>query len=668
MEVSLGYTFDQDGLIRLQKDLNHLLTNLNDQNVKSIRTEYCRVSSKGRETIIDGSLLEMYDFDAATSKASTTLRLRAGYNKATSNFEFSLWNSVSTTPTFTVDSVGNAVFSGSINTSNSAFIGNNIFLGQTNSTFDKGLYFNATTPSTSESEGTSDMRSAIYINKSATGGFMMNINSTGTIDMISNQGIYIGNNIEDGIAVSTSNFLINFRPLVNIGDEYRYTAFLGFYYINDSSVTWRFASTSVLESKGYIDNSTPFKLSEKLKYWWNFQGRTMEEFNNTVGWTPSVNCYITAFATSGDKRCINNYGITMINNTTASGDLTIEKMYPDFNTLHTNNLGYATTQMLMYCLFYLYDLNLLDTLSTRAFQIELASSSGAGDKRRWSLNPSTSVSSLTTGWNLLTQRVDVGLLWTSSNASLYSNKFARFTFAVKANSTGRIATMQHFGFMLPDWLGSSNALLAPNPDRIHGWYGQGINTYDDKLTYFLRKNSTGVVLQSGLGMSMTSTNSWLYPTWSKAYGGLPFIRTQMNNNSKLIFIIKCKNDIGALPMCGIRSTIVDDAKAYVYATSNYIRLECIYDSTTLTVQTSNMGIAYDDTIKFTLWKEDTPIYHYASRLSNIRLLVEKVGTTSMLSLSYDWPVRWKEAAYVPFVQSYEPNVGHEIQEIEIARR
>lgn len=167
MEVNLNYGFDQDSIIRLQKDLNHLLTNLDSQNVRKLYTEYCDIRSKNGLTVIDGALVNMYDYDNLTSQASTTLRLRMGYNASSSNFCFKLFNNVGE-ETISLDSCGNAVFKGDIDTAQDVNVGNNIFIGNSCSLNLKGIYFNSTTPITATSDGyhvgyeTSDGRTGLF--------------------------------------------------------------------------------------------------------------------------------------------------------------------------------------------------------------------------------------------------------------------------------------------------------------------------------------------------------------------------------------------------------------------------------------------------------------------------------------------------------------------------
>lgn len=121
------YSFDEDGVLRLQKDLNFMLTHLDERNVKRLYTEYCNIQSEDGETEIDGPLLIM------RSEGSTTIRLKAGWDEASSEFVFNLY-SADGSPTIELDSTGDAVFRGSLNTAEDVYVGNRIFLGWNGST------------------------------------------------------------------------------------------------------------------------------------------------------------------------------------------------------------------------------------------------------------------------------------------------------------------------------------------------------------------------------------------------------------------------------------------------------------------------------------------------------------------------------------------------------
>jgi hypothetical protein len=670
MEVSLGYTFDEDGLIRLQKDLNHLLTNLNDQNVKSIRTEYCVVEAKGHETVLDGSLLEMYDFNPLTSQATTTIRLRAGYNKLTSNFEFSLWNSISTTPTISLDSVGNGVFSGSINTSESMYIGNNIFLGQTGSTITKGMYFNATTPTSNESEGTSDMKSAIYTDVLGPY-FAMNLNSTGLIDIIAYQGIFLGRNTDTnnstytGIEVTTSNFNINYFPHTILGDEMRHNVWLGDH-INAG--VWN--SSNVVASQGYVDVSNTWDMESYLKSMWAEQGKMIEEFGSTASWVPNALCRVETAGSSANKRIFGS-GLTIYNQTTASGDITVYKNYTDMDLSQCNDSRALTTDASWYLLFYLYDLSKINILSTKAMQLEIASSSSLGDKLRWLIGGSTTASTLTTGWNLVTRRLSYGYYYAGTfNPTIF--KYARFSFEVPVNSSGRVATLQSFGIVRPTTDGSTSCNMFPRYDDLHGGYRLGMLTTYQKLLWGIhRPTSTGIVMYN-LGGLCNPAESAIYPNFGYSFNNEHLIKRFYNGDSKLEYTVRCKNDRGCLPYMGgvVAKTFYDSTGKYgVWATSHIVYLDCEMNSTILTDGIGLFNITYDSEYKITLWKEDPPIYNCTHNDTQIIALIEHIGTSEAAALSYNLPnARWKQEAFTPIIASCEADVGAEILNIKYGRR
>lgn len=121
------YSFNEDGMIRLQKDLNYMFTHLDDKNVRRLHTEYCQIKSEDGETEIDGPLLVM------KAAGSSTIRLRMGWNPNSSEFEFVLFGSDGD-PTLELDSTGDIVNRGNINTVKDIFVGNRIFLGWNGST------------------------------------------------------------------------------------------------------------------------------------------------------------------------------------------------------------------------------------------------------------------------------------------------------------------------------------------------------------------------------------------------------------------------------------------------------------------------------------------------------------------------------------------------------
>lgn len=194
MEVNLNYGFNEDAIQRLQKDLNHLLTNLDSGNVRNLNTNFCDIYSDKGETIIDGPLIDMFDYDPLTSHASTTLRLRMGYNASSSNFCFKLFNNAGV-ETISLDSCGNAIFKGDIDTAEDVNVGNNIYLGVSGSLGLKGVYFNSTIPITATSTGyhigyeTSDGRSGIFWDAFAN---LVVMCSTHDVEISGQERVYLG--------------------------------------------------------------------------------------------------------------------------------------------------------------------------------------------------------------------------------------------------------------------------------------------------------------------------------------------------------------------------------------------------------------------------------------------------------------------------------------------
>lgn len=135
------YELSEDSMVRLMKDLNYMFTHLDERNVKRLYTEYCNIQSENGETEIDGPLLLM------KANGSSTIRLKAGWDAASSEFVFNLYG-VDGTLTVNLDSTGDAVFTGTVNTDKDVFVGEHLYVGWGNSTLrptlttmPRGTYF-----------------------------------------------------------------------------------------------------------------------------------------------------------------------------------------------------------------------------------------------------------------------------------------------------------------------------------------------------------------------------------------------------------------------------------------------------------------------------------------------------------------------------------------------
>lgn len=217
MEVNFNLAFNEDAIIKLQKDLNHLLTHLDSQNVKKLYTEYCEIESNEGTLVMEGPVFLMYGDPLTTN--STTVRLFMGWDSTkrsstgTNNFVFSLFNQ-SGNPTIELNSCGNAIFSGNVNTSENINIGNNIYLGSSTPSSDmKGIYFNSTIPGSPTSTGgmaylgTSDGKSGLMWSHNWDAFVLA---STGGLDVIARNGITIG--LGDGSADITMFSTFAFVP------------------------------------------------------------------------------------------------------------------------------------------------------------------------------------------------------------------------------------------------------------------------------------------------------------------------------------------------------------------------------------------------------------------------------------------------------------------------
>jgi hypothetical protein len=307
-------------------------------------------------------------------------------------------------------------------------------------------------------------------------------------------------------------------------------------------------------------------------------------------------------------------------------------------------------------------------------QIEIASSSALGDKYRWLLGGSTAATDLTTGWNFITRRIDQDFYYAGTFNPLIF-KYARLSFEVKTNSSGRIATLQAFGLTLQTTDGSTVCNMFPRYDDNHsgGGYRRAMATYGALPTWGIHRiSSTGVGLLNLIGL-ISSTKSTIYPTWGHSYGEEHVYNGRFNHNNKMEYIVRCKNDEGKLPFVGadISNGFYGTSGRYgVYATSNVLKLTCEVNSTVLTDYNSTvMTIGYNDDFKITLWKEDPPIYNCNVDSAQITALIEKIATTQACTLAYRMDgVVWQKSGLSPVISSCEPNVGAEIMNFKYARR
>ena len=124
------YQFDEDGFMRLQKDIDALINNrnLDHQHIGRLYTEYCDIRSENGETIIEGPTLKMYDRQAVPVK-----RLQMGYNSADADFNLTIYDAAGN-PTIYLNSTGEAVFAGNIETLKNAKIGQILELQATTGT------------------------------------------------------------------------------------------------------------------------------------------------------------------------------------------------------------------------------------------------------------------------------------------------------------------------------------------------------------------------------------------------------------------------------------------------------------------------------------------------------------------------------------------------------
>lgn len=187
-----------------------MFTHLDERNVKRLYTEYCNIQSEAGETEIDGPLLLM------RSNGSSTIRLKAGWDSNINEFVFNLYGE-SGTPSVELNSTGNAVFKGTLNTDEDVFVGNRIFVGwgasterPLNASIERGVYY--LYPGSTQyivsmytddwSATTSDAVAPAFITESS-GHYQLSVNGAIHIESKDDIQIYAGNSLSP-----TSVFLV----------------------------------------------------------------------------------------------------------------------------------------------------------------------------------------------------------------------------------------------------------------------------------------------------------------------------------------------------------------------------------------------------------------------------------------------------------------------------
>jgi hypothetical protein len=102
------YSVDEDGIVRLRKDLNHALKNLDSRNIKQIYTNYVDVRDETGRMTLEGSLLTMLD-------SSDNTRLKMGLTTG-DVFSFELYDD-SGNQTLYIDSNGKIIATGTVTAS-----------------------------------------------------------------------------------------------------------------------------------------------------------------------------------------------------------------------------------------------------------------------------------------------------------------------------------------------------------------------------------------------------------------------------------------------------------------------------------------------------------------------------------------------------------------------
>ena len=111
----------ESAVVKMQKTLSWLLTELDSSNITAINTNITNIKSDDGTTEVNGSQIVMKDADGR-------LRAKLGHNKENGNFEFIIYNQSGQAVIYE-DSEGDAVFGGQIDVATDIRAGNNIYLG-----------------------------------------------------------------------------------------------------------------------------------------------------------------------------------------------------------------------------------------------------------------------------------------------------------------------------------------------------------------------------------------------------------------------------------------------------------------------------------------------------------------------------------------------------------
>lgn len=120
-----------DQYIALRRELEDLLYHLDSENIRQIITDRTEVRSKDGSTEIRGNVLKQTD--------TVRTRLMMGYDIVNKKFVFEMYDATGQKTIYIGDN-GEAVFAGSVNTSEDIYVGNNIYL-KADSPDSKGVYF-----------------------------------------------------------------------------------------------------------------------------------------------------------------------------------------------------------------------------------------------------------------------------------------------------------------------------------------------------------------------------------------------------------------------------------------------------------------------------------------------------------------------------------------------
>lgn len=168
----------EETIDELLQRLAWITSRLDSKNVKRLDTNETVIKSADGTTEIQGPLLLQKD-------SAGTLRLKQGYDRASGEFVFNMYDDTGA-QTIYLNSSGEAVFAGNVQTLKDAYVGKNIYLGDTETLEAKSIQFYNSgsdfTSITMDTEGSLDITANKDVNISSFRDFSVTSQGVSTIN------------------------------------------------------------------------------------------------------------------------------------------------------------------------------------------------------------------------------------------------------------------------------------------------------------------------------------------------------------------------------------------------------------------------------------------------------------------------------------------------------